>query len=356
MRLFTCGNCGHPVYFQNTYCQSCGNSLGFDPNRLLMISLTLQNEGSLSEQASGQTYHYCANHEYDVCNWIIPDTDPASFCIACSLNRVIPDLSNMVYRARWEKTEAAKHRLVYTLLKWGLPVQSKMFDEAGLVFDFMADAGNNEPRVLTGHTNGVITINIAEADDAEREMARNSMDEVYRTLLGHFRHEVGHYYWDLLIQHSSFLQEFRTLFGDETCNYQEALNRHYAEGAPASWNGNYISSYATMHPWEDWAETWAHYLHIVDTIEAAYSFGLNIQPPGFSNDPYMRANILLDPYRLKDFETIFQYWLPLTFAMNTINRSMGGQDLYPFVINPKVKEKLRFVHKVIHSQRVGSSE
>ncbi|GAB3418431.1 putative zinc-binding peptidase [Niabella aquatica] len=314
-----------------------------------MIALAHQNNGCLLEQASGKNYHYCANYAYGVCNWVIPDADPAGFCVACALNRIIPDLSNPMYRARWEKTEAAKHRLIYSLLQWGLPVQRKAFDNTGLVFDFMADPGNDSPRILTGHSNGVITINIAEADDVEREMARNSMDEVYRTLLGHFRHEIGHYYWDLLIQGSLLLQEFRTLFGNETHNYQEALNRHYAAGAPPTWNENYISAYATMHPWEDWAETWAHYLHIVDTIEAAYSFGLTINPPGFTNDPNMCAAILFNPYQLKDFDTIFEYWLPLTFAMNTINRSMGGQDLYPFVISPEVKEKLRFVHKVIHN-------
>jgi hypothetical protein len=89
-------------------------------------------------------------------------------------------------------------------------------------------------------------------------------------LLGHFRHEVGHYFWDRLVATDPHqLEEFRVLFGDDRQDYGEALKRHYDEGAPANWQDTYISMYATMHPWEDFAETWAHYLHIVDTLETA---------------------------------------------------------------------------------------
>lgn len=249
MRLFSCSNCGQPVYFENKYCQSCGNKLGFDPLELSMVSLTTLKDGSLLEQASGKKYHYCSNYQYDVCNWVIPDTDPASFCIACSLNRVIPDLTNPKYHNSWAKIEVAKHRLIYALLQWNLPVHSKALHEDGLLFDFLPNPDNNAPRILTGHNNGLITINIAEADDVEREMAKNNMDEVYRTVLGHFRHEIGHYYWDLFIQNTTYLSEFRNLFGDETYDYQLALNRYYMEGPFVMWRDSYISAYASMHPW-----------------------------------------------------------------------------------------------------------
>lgn len=350
MQLFTCSHCGQPVYFDNTFCAHCGNQLGFDAIGLKMVSLSVDADGHLAEQSTGQYFHYCQNHQHDVCNWVIPDEDPATFCLACALNRTIPDINQHEYLDRWKKIESAKHRLIYALQKWQLPVFSKAVDEEkGLIFDFKADNPNDKKnRVLTGHADGVITMNIAEADDVEREMAKNNMDEVYRTVLGHFRHEVGHYYWDLLIADSPYLHEFRQIFGDETYSYQDALDKHYQEGAPTDWQRNYISSYATMHPWEDWAETWAHYLHIVDTLETGYSFGLAIHPLAARPQDPMSTNLLADAYDMTGFEAIYNSWLPVTFVMNSINRSMGEQDLYPFVINDAVKNKLAFIHKVIH--------
>lgn len=349
MQLFECTNCGQPVYFDNTFCTSCNASLGFDPIDFTMKSLTSNEQGQLVDKVSGNSFHYCANHQHDVCNWIISDNDPATFCIACSLNRTIPDISQPNYLERWKTIEAAKHRLVYGLLKWKLPVISKVTNEEdGIQFDFKAD-DNSQERVLTGHANGLITMNIEEADDVEREMAKNNMDEVYRTVLGHFRHEIGHYYWDLLIsKNPEALEKCRAIFGDDTKSYQEALDEHYNNGAPADWALHYISSYATMHPWEDWAETWAHYLHIVDTLQTAYSFGVNVHPR-ISNPPTtFISSIDFDPYLETDFSKIINNWFPITFALNSINRSMGEEDLYPFVINVDVQKKLEFIHQVIH--------
>jgi len=229
-----------------------------------------------------------------------------------------------------------------------LPVVSKMQDaQTGLVFDFKANEPSDEnEKILTGHDNGVITINIEEADDIEREMARKQMDEVYRTLLGHFRHEIGHYYWDRLIDNTPNLEKFRGIFGDDTVDYGEALQKHYNEGAPANWNENFISMYATAHSWEDWAETWAHYMHIIDTLETAYSFGLSVKPLVPASQK-LDAEIKKDPYAIKDFDTIFKMWIPLTFAMNSLNRSMGLKDSYPFVISEPVKEKMKFIHQIV---------
>ena len=228
---------------------------------------------------------------------------------------------------------------------------SKIEDEEnGFAFDFKAD--ENKPggkRLLTGHDNGLITLNIAEADDALREMARNNMDELYRTLLGHFRHEIGHYYWDRLIKDTDRLFLFRKIFGDETFDYDEALKQHYARPASDAWKDNFISAYASSHPWEDWAETWAHHLHIVDTMETAYSFGMTLHPraAGPGNEMSVREDI--DPYITSDFEDIMQRWLPLSFVMNSLNRSMGMKDSYPFVINEAVKIKLNFIHETIQA-------
>ncbi|MFT4204125.1 MAG: putative zinc-binding peptidase [Chitinophagaceae bacterium] len=346
MQLFECSHCGNAVYFDNVFCASCGCALGYNPLTEKMVSLVSNDEGTYSDPDVDDKYHYCSNHQYDVCNWIIPDDDPATVCIACSLNRTIPNISNPEYKARWKKIEAAKHRLVYALMKWHLPVVSKVSDEQnGLAFDFKSDDGQ---RVLTGHANGLITMNIEEADDVEREMAKNNMDEVYRTVLGHFRHEVGHYYWEQLIRDNpENLEDFRALFGDDRKDYQQALDEHYQNSAPTDWNLHYISSYATMHPWEDWAETWAHYLHIVDTLETAYSFGVQIKPMVAAKEEHLTTHLDFDPYLEDDFQKTFDNWLPVSFALNSINRSMGEGDLYPFVINEDVKKKLEFIHRVI---------
>jgi hypothetical protein len=298
---------------------------------------------------SGEKFHYCINHIHGVCNWVIPDSNPATICIACAPNRTVPNPSNPDHLERWKTIEQAKHRLIYALLRWNLPVRSKLIDpENGLAFDFKSDDYLPEgQRVLTGHASGVITMNISEADDVEREMAKKNMDEVYRTVLGHFRHEIGHYYWDQLIDGSEFLDEFRQLYGDERFSYQEALDTYYKKGAPNDWSENYISAYATMHPWESWAETWAHYMHIIDTLETAYSYGLTIHPKVAPLEAGLSATIDENAYDCKDFKKVYKYWLPLSITMNSLNRSMGAKDLYPFVINPSVKKKLAFIHKVI---------
>ena len=350
MKLFTCTHCGQVLYFENSRCEKCAYPLGFEATQRQLLPLLAQADGRsfrlYGAAEAADTYAYCANYAHDVCNWLVPSNSPTPFCPACALNRTIPDLSHPGYLTRWRNLEVAKHRLVYSLLCLHLPVVSKtVYPEEGLQFDFKADEGTGDnQRVLTGHDNGLITINIAEADDIEREQARQSMNEVYRTLLGHFRHEVGHYYWDRLIDNSPALEECRQLFGDERADYGEALKKHYAQGPPRDWLQHFISSYASSHPWEDWAETWAHYLHILDTLQTAHAFGLRLDP---LDAPYQGLRAAMqDPYQLADFGQIMAMWLPLTFALNSLNRSMGLPDPYPFIISPAVADKLAFIHRV----------
>lgn len=328
--------------------------MGFESEILQLIPLIAENDLFRAQDRKNKTaYRYCANYQYKVCNWLVAAGTASVFCRACELNHTIPNLNNPDHIEKWKKIEVAKHRLLYSLLRMKLPLVSKTSnEETGLAFDFVAD--ENKPKsekILTGHDEGLITINIAEADDITREMARKSMHEVYRTVLGHFRHEIAHYYWDRLIAGSPYLEPFRKLFGDDRVDYAEALKLHYEQGAPADWNNRYISAYASTHPWEDWAETWAHYMHIVDTLETAYSFGLSVDPPGSRTLPELVTEINEDPYREKNFEVTFSRWLPLTFAMNSLNRSMGLQDLYPFVISAPVVEKMKFIHTVITQPR-----
>ncbi len=358
MKLFNCDQCGQPVFFENYFCVHCNAALGFEAGRMDLIALEpvgddlyrqVQKEGSSEKNSS--VFKYCSNKQYNVCNWIIPPENNAGFCIACDLNRTIPDLSQPDHWLKWQQIEVAKHRLVYTLLRLHLPVVSKFQDEEnGIAFDFKADENTwSGERLLTGHDHGLITLNIIEADDAVREMARKQMDEVYRTVLGHFRHEIGHYYWDRLISNTNKLAAFRALFGDETFDYGEALKIHYAKEPSDTWRENFISAYASSHPWEDWAETWAHYLHMVDSLETAYAFGMSVKPKVAQPENEMSAKLNIDPYTARNFENIIDRWFPLTFAMNSLNRSMGLKDPYPFVINEAVRQKLLFIHETIKS-------
>ncbi|GAA4317174.1 putative zinc-binding peptidase [Mucilaginibacter gynuensis] len=365
MKLFKCTNCGQLLYFENSICECCKNALGFIPEELTLVTLAPVNNGTYTLYAGKksllggllknkkQAYKYCQNFQFGVCNWLIPAESTSVFCKACELNHIVPNLSDPEHQRKWQLIEIAKHRVVYTLMQLKLPLVSKLQDiQTGLSFDFLTDADAMQ-RVLTGHENGLITLNIDEADDDKRELSRKEMNEPYRTLLGHFRHEIGHYYWDRLIDNSQFIDEYRQLFGDEREDYAQALQRHYNEGDAADWNLNYISAYASVHSWEDWAETWAHYLHIIDTLETADAFGISVAPRIASKSDHANAMIKTNPYLQQNFQELLNMWLPLTFAMNSMNRSMGNHDLYPFIIQPKVVEKLSFIHKVCYASRVN---
>ncbi len=353
MEIFKCTHCGQIIYFENESCVQCGYPLGFEAKKLSLCPLTFgdNNTCTLYNQHD-QVYRYCENHQYGVCNWLVKEDSETPYCEACDLNSTIPNLSQPEAVNRWAVIENAKHRLVYSLLKMKLPLISKNTDaDIGLTFDFLADL-KGKPRILTGHDNGLITLNIVEADDVEREKSRKAMKEPYRTLIGHFRHEVGHYYWDRLIDNSIYLEKFRQLFGDDRKDYGEALQRHYSNGAPANWNQHFISTYASSHAWEDWAETWAHYLHIMDTLQTGFAFGLSVHPQLAKATDHLDVDVQQDPYEMADFPQIIAAWLPMSFAMNSINRSMGHTDLYPFVITPEVMEKLSFIHRVCYESKV----
>ncbi len=344
MRIFTCQNCGQLLHFENTACMRCGLPLGFLPNDLILSALQAQDTEVIA-MADGGSWRLCHNAGQALCNWLVPAAHNETFCPACELNHTIPDLSQPGNVGRWQALEAAKRRLIYALFRLDLPIKSRQEDKQhGLAFDFLSDVGSKQP-VMTGHDDGLITINIAEADSAERERRRVELGEPYRTLLGHLRHEVGHYYWDILVRDGGKLDAARAVFGDDTLDYQEALVRHYQQGAPANWQENYVSSYATMHPWEDFAETWTHYLHMVDTLDTAASFGLAVDPG--VGDPTLNTEIAFNPYRTNHFDRLVEAWLPLTIAVNSLNRSMGQPDLYPFALSPVTIEKLRFIHHLV---------
>jgi hypothetical protein len=346
------------IFFENSRCVKCESQVGFLPDVLDLSMLEPQADHQWragSPLAKNRVYKNCANGEqHQMCNWLVPVEDPNPFCASCRLNEIIPDLTEGGNFKRWEKLEMAKRRCIYTFLKLGLPLDGAPgSNQAPLSFRFLGDKANAP--VQTGHENGVITVNITEADADEREHRRLTLHEPYRTLVGHFRHESGHFYWDRLIANSPNLKRFRELFGDETVDYDAALKIYYEQGPAKGWQERMVSAYASSHPWEDWAETWAHYLHIMDTLETAASFGMSVDPDNAANNGSARISPIAFDEQM-DFDTLLTDWIPLTCALNSINRGMGLSDLYPFVIPPAVVEKLRFVHGLIHESKPGGRQ
>ena len=344
MKTFTC-ECGNQLFFENTQCLSCGRELGFVPDVLTLSAVEPEEDGLLRALATGARYRKCANQQaHNVCNWLVPEADSEALCRSCRLNAVIPNLSDPRNLTLWYRIEQAKRRLLYGVFHLGLDARNKASDPArGLAFRFMEDPANEDEfsndvapgqRVLTGHRAGVITINIREAEHSAREEMREKMNERYRTLLGHFRHESGHYYWSLLLDDQDKLARFRELFGDERADYAAALKTYYANGPVPDWGQHFVSAYASAHPWEDWAESWAHYLHMVDTIETAEDLGFGCDTQTQSLD-------------WSTFDELIDDWGRLTLALNMLNRSMGLPDAYPFVVAGQAVDKIRFIHELV---------
>lgn len=336
MRDFICPNCGQRLAFENSLCLSCGSALGFSLHDMALLVIAPAEESEHAGAVDSGQYQLCANLHLAECNWLVERGPVARLCASCALTRVRPDDSDAKALAAFAIAEKAKRRLIAELCELKLPIVGRDTDqEYGLAFDLLS---SDFEEVFTGHHNGVITLDLAEGDDVHREQLRVEMEEPYRTLLGHFRHEIGHYYFYRLVSPSPrYSQRFGELFGDPGADYQQALDRHYSDGAPPGWEESYVSSYATMHAAEDWAETFAHYLHIRDALDTAAAFGFAPAAATFERG-------VLGP---SGFDAIIELWLPLSWSLNMINRSMGKEDLYPFVLPPAVLDKMRFVHTII---------
>lgn len=359
MKTFHCDNCGQPLFFENVTCLRCGSDLAFLPDRLALCAVEpvpgdaalWRRRGHGRRRPGERAWRLCRNNtEYHACNFAVPANDPNPLCVSCRQTRMLPDLSVADNHERWYRLEIAKRRLFYTLAKLGLvAVEAPGGERDGPVFEFLADLPGQQ--VMTGHLDGVITLNITEADDAERVRRRIAMHEPYRTLLGHLRHESGHYYWERLIREGGRLDEYRAMFGDERLDYGRALEDYYARGggATAVWQDAHVSAYATSHPWEDWAETWAHYLHMVDLLETAAAYNTRLALPGEEDE----LDEVADPFSgaPATFDDLVQDWVPLTLLLNSLNRSLGQDDAYPFALSANALTKLRFVHDLIRTNQ-----
>ena len=362
MRVFNCDHCGHLVFFDSVQCLHCGSALAFVPDAMTLAALEPAPQdgpdlwrrraaGGLQDGAQGGgLYRLCRNHtEHQACNFAIPAGNGSGLCASCQQTRILPDLSAPANLYRWKQIESAKRQLFYTLARLGLEPAG---GQAGPMFEFLADLPGAPP-VVTGHLGGTITINIAEADDDERARRRIALGEPYRTLIGHLRHESGHFYWGLLVQDGGQLDAFRSLFGDERQDYAAALAAHYVRqgaGDTEGWATHHVSAYAAAHPWEDWAETWAHYLHMIDLLEtaASYQTGVTVPDPAAS----VRQQVA-DPFALPrpGFQEMVRQWVPLTLVLNSLNRSLGQHDAYPFALSAGALRKLHFVHDLVQARR-----
>ncbi|WP_441003143.1 zinc-binding metallopeptidase family protein [Pseudocolwellia agarivorans] len=381
MKTFQCTCTDKPIlFFESNQCLNCARTVGIDDSfdRVEPYEQDAKTGLFFKAQQPQVQYKKCDNNEhYNACNGMVnlttfvPDPDNEEvLCFGCRFNETVPDLSIVEHIPLWKKMEAAKRRALYTLKALPIPLQNNTENtEAGLSFDFITDRDVNDhfaspltgyEAVLTGHNCGHITINLAEADDVSRSQTKHAMGERYRTLLGHFRHELGHYYFDLIIMPTPEKQALcKQYFGDDQLDYQEALDKHYKNGAPENWRDTFISEYATMHPYEDWAETWAHYMHIIDTLETAQNFSItgstsvieedaeeDIEEFGELNLPQDTSYFL----RQTDFNNILDTWMDFSVMLNALNRSMGLADAYPFVLTQAVRTKLTFVHYAIHNK------
>lgn len=360
-RTYRC-RCGRPIFFRNSRCLACQAELGYEPDRAEVRALqpgTDKGTWTFSgDQAPSPAFRRCANFDSPAgCNWLVPHEHPSQLCQSCRLNRTIPNLDDADNRRYWRAIENAKRRLVAQLLAVGLPVRSRVEEdpERGVMFDFLRSPPKG-PRVMTSHGNGLITLNVEEADDSIRERIRHELQEPYRTLLGHFRHEIGHYYWDRLIAGTPWHDKFRELFGDERADYAAALRANYENGPPPDWRDHHVSAYASVHPWEDWAECWAHYLHLVDSLDTAIGFGLSGDDVETEIEPFLLTDLYApDDPDAKRVLSLVNSWMELVTALNELARSMGQQDFYPFVLSRPVLRKLHFIQLVVKGEREAAA-
>lgn len=333
-----CPHCRTFLSLDKLVCPECEGELGYNPRRRQFVGIR-RGKAVLD----GETWYTCSNRGWD-CNWLVPDDAPSGRCFSCRLTRTTPDGDDTVALEKLAKTEEAKRRLVLQLGDLGLPIRPWYDGPGGLGFDLLSSISLGRP-VTIGHADGIISLDLAESLDDRREALRIRLGEPYRTMLGHLRHEIGHYFQNVLIVDEQSWAECRALFGDERTSYRDALSRHYREGAPDGWALSFISEYATMHPWEDFAETFAHYLHITGTLQTAAAIGMTLDGDAFANRD--SDVVPLASYADEPVHRLVSDWRWMSHAFNRVNRSMGMGDLYPFEIVPAVVRKLAFIHDIV---------
>ena len=342
MGRFCCDRCGREVDFEASSCPECTAPLGYVPDQQTLRALTPLADGvSFALSGDAAEYWRCLNAAWG-CNWMVPAGMGSTWCRSCALTRGRPDVARSDAVDAWMLAEASKRRLVHQLDQLALPVEPRSAATPnGLAFDLVHVPGE---RGLTGHLDGVVTIDLTEADPVVRDELRRRLGEPYRTLIGNLRHEIAHHYWHRLVDQSGHLTRFRDLFGDERADYAPALERHYATPDVAWDEHRFITRYAQAHPHEDWAETFAHYLHVVDLVDTANAYRLVASGPSSLTTPMGEQ---------RTFMPILRRWQPLARALDHLADAVGSARLYPIDPVGAVVDKLEFVHACIgdHSDR-----
>jgi hypothetical protein len=352
VRVFTCSSCEHELGFESLSCPNCDSLIGYMPDRRDLVVLVPDTPAKFSVQGDNGVQWRCLNAAWG-CNWMLAADQGDVWCLSCRLTRGRPDEADPAAVVAWAAAEAAKRRLVFQLAELGLPIEPRSTTAPqGLAFDLVHVPGASG---VTGHDQGLITLDLSEADDQHRDELRRRFGEPFRTLIGHLRHEVGHYYFARLINQGDLLTSFRSLFGDERVDYPAALDEHYRSGHGAAVEANlerHVSAYAAAHPLEDWAETFAHYLHICDAYQTADSHGLDV----VDREPGVRTSGRRGVGDAPSFSSILALWVPVAATINEIADGLGSPRPYPFTLSPAVVTKLEFVHARVtaNSDREGS--
>ena len=322
MQIFHCPDCGKPLYFDNLRCR-CGLEVAFDPDAQTMVTNAAT----------------CANRSRIDCNWV---AEADGLCRSCRMTETVPDLTSDGNLTLWSRAEASKRWMLAGLTRWGWFGPDDPGDRPR--FRMLSEqTRTGSASIIMGHADGEITINVTEASDAELRRRQEDMGELYRTMLGHMRHETAHFLHIRLSEDPAFVEGFRALFGDERADYGEALERHYEAPRPA--DEDHVTSYATAHPHEDWAETLAHLMHLTDMLDSGSAAGLALPggpPPG------------TDAYAIEDTDRLVSGAISLSIAVNHVNRAMDLADLYPFVLAPGVRRKLAFAHGHLRATAHGT--
>ena len=337
MRRFTCERCAHAVAFAAQNCAGCAHHLGYlSHERNVRILEPTSNPAVFLVAGSEDAWWRCLNSAWG-CNWMLPAESESPWCRSCQMTRGRPDEARPDAIQAWIAAEAAKRRLVHQLDELELPIEIRSASiPDGLAFDLVDVPGEGG---ITGHLDGVITLDLAETDEQHRDDLRRVLGEPYRTVIGHLRHEIGHYYWARLVAQTEQIDEFRRLFGNERVDYQAAVEQHYA-GDTTDWDStHHVSAYAASHPLEDFAESFAHYLHILDAIDTADAHHLSV------SDCAQLPDVGTDAYQ--GFEDILDAWRPINEAINAVADALGTPAIYPFDPTGLVVDKLAFVHRQV---------
>jgi hypothetical protein len=349
VRVFICSTCEHELDFESMSCSNCDSPVGYVSDRRDVVVLVANEPTRYTVTGDAAVHWRCLNASWG-CNWMLPADEGDVWCLSCRLTRGRPDEADPVAVSAWSAAEAAKRRLVFQLGELGLPIEPRSSTTPqGLAFDLVHIPGASG---VTGHDRGIITLDLNEADERHRDELRRNLGESFRTLIGHLRHEVGHYYFTHLVRQDDEIAEFRALFGDERIDYSAALDEHYRRartGTDASDHSGFVTGYAAAHPLEDWAETFAHYLHTLDGLQTADSHGLSATRRE-AGRPVNRRRRAGDE---QSYSSILERWLPVAEMINAIADGLGSSRPYPFTLSPVVVTKLEFVHACVtaHSDR-----